>query len=131
MKAIRAHQLGGPEGLRVEELPEPVPGPGEAAVRVRAVSLNYRDLVMIKGLYNPKIGLPYVRPSDGSGEVAAVGPGVTRVKPGDRVAAAFMPGWLSGAPTEAKARTALGGGGAGMLAETVVVPAEGLVAVPE
>src|SRR4051812_17709431 len=104
MKAIRIHQLGGPEGLRVDDLPEPVPGPGEVAVRVRACSLNYRDLMMVQGVYNPKIALPAVPLSDGAGEVASVGPGVTRLKPGDRVAAAFMPGWLDGGPTDAKAR---------------------------
>ncbi|MCA1685455.1 MAG: NAD(P)-dependent alcohol dehydrogenase [Planctomycetia bacterium] len=131
MRALRIHQLGGPEGLRIDDLPEPSPGPGEAAVRVRAASLNYRDLMVLRGQYNPKIALPAVPLSDGAGHVTAVGPGVTRVKPGDRVASAFMPGWLGGDPTDAGARSALGAGGAGMLAETVVVPAEGLVAIPD
>ncbi len=130
MKAVRIHQLGDPDGLRVEELPEPTPGPGEAAVRVHATSLNYRDLLVLKGLYNPKIGLPAVPLSDGAGEVSAVGPGVSRVKVGDRVAAAFMPGWISGPSTVASAKSSLGGGGIGMLAEVVVLPAEGLVPVP-
>jgi NADPH:quinone reductase-like Zn-dependent oxidoreductase len=130
MKAVRIHKLGGPDGLRLDDLPEPQPGPGQVAVRVRATSLNYRDLMTVKGHYNPKIALPAVPLSDGAGEVAAVGPGVTRVKPGDRVAAAFMPGWVAGGPTDAKARTALGAGGPGMLAETVVLPETGLVAVP-
>ena len=131
MKAMRIHELGGPDGLRLDELPEPRPGAGEVAVRVRATSLNYRDLMMVRGQYNPKLALPIVPLSDGAGEVSAVGQGVTRFKPGDRVASAFMPGWVSGAPNEAKARSALGGGGAGMLAETVVLPAEGVVAVPD
>ena len=131
MKAIRVHHLGGPDGLQVDTLAEPTPGPGEAAVRVRAASLNFRDLLVAKGLYNPRISLPYVPLSDGAGEVSAVGPGVSRFKPGDRVAAAFMPGWIAGGPTEEGGRTALGGGGLGMLAETVVLPAEGLVAIPE
>ncbi len=65
MKAVRIHQLGDPDGLRVEELPEPTPGPGEAAVRVHATSLNYRDLLVLKGLYNPKIALPAIPLSDG------------------------------------------------------------------
>jgi NADPH:quinone reductase-like Zn-dependent oxidoreductase len=93
--------------------------------------LNFRDLLVLKGQYNPKIALPAVPLSDGAGEVEAVGPGVTRVKSGDRVAAAFMPGWVGGEPTESKARTALGAGGAGMLAEVVVLPAEGLVKIPD
>src|SRR4051794_40616305 len=102
MKALRIHQFGGPEGLRIDDLPEPTPGPGEAAVRVRATSLNFRDLMMLKGLYNPKAALPAVTLSDGAGEVTAVGAGVTRVRPGDRVAAAFMPGWSGGEPSEAR-----------------------------
>src|SRR5581483_2043238 len=68
--------------------------------------------------------------SDGVGEVAAVGDGVTRVKVGDRVAGIFIQGWLAGEPTEAAAKTALGGGGEGMLAEYVVLSQEGVVAVP-
>jgi NADPH:quinone reductase-like Zn-dependent oxidoreductase len=130
MRAIRIHELSGPGDLRLDELPEPSPGPGEVAVRVRAASLNYRDLMMVKGLYNPKLPLPAVPLSDGAGEVAAVGPGATRFKPGDRVMAAFMPGWVGGSRTEAKARTALGAGGTGMLAELVVLPESGLIAVP-
>jgi NADPH:quinone reductase-like Zn-dependent oxidoreductase len=101
------------------------------SVRVRATSLNYRDLLVVKGHYNPKIVLPCVPLSDGAGEVVTLGPGVSRFKPGDRVAAAFMPGWVAGAPSEAAAKSALGGGAAGMLAETVVIAAEGLVAIPE
>ncbi len=98
---------------------------------MRAVSLNFRDLLMVKGQYNPKIALPFVPLSDGAGEVAALGQGVSRWKVGDRVAAAFMPGWLAGAPTDAKASSALGGGGAGMFAETVVLPESGVVRIPE
>ena len=131
MRAIRVHELGGLGGLRVEDLPDPTPGPGEVLVRVRAVSLNFRDLLMLKGQYNPKLPLPMVPLSDGAGEVAAVGPGAARFQPGDRVAAAFMPGWVSGAPDEVKARSALGGGGTGMLAQNVVLPETGLVAIPD
>ncbi len=115
----------------VAERPEPRPGPGEVLVRVRACSLNYRDLLVIKGLYNKKLPLPLVPLSDGAGEVAAVGDGVTRLKVGDRVAGCFMPAWLDGEVTEAKAKSALGGGGPGMLAEYVVLPAEGVVRTPD
>lgn len=131
MKAVRIQQLGGPEGLRIDELSEPLAGPGEAVVRVRAASLNYRDLMVLKGIYNPRIALPAVPLSDGAGEVTSVGAGVTRVKPGDRVASAFMPGWIGGGATEVKAKSALGAGGIGMLAESVVLPADGLVTIPE
>jgi NADPH:quinone reductase-like Zn-dependent oxidoreductase len=101
------------------------------AVKVRATSLNFRDLMMIEGVYNPRVALPFVPLSDGAGDVTALGQGVSRFKDGDRVAGAFMPGWVGGRPNEAAARTALGGGGAGMLAQTVVLPAEGLVSIPE
>ena len=98
---------------------------------VRAISLNYRDLLIIKGLYNPKLKLPRIPCSDGAGEVAAVGEGVTRWKPGDRVAGIFMQNWLEGALTPAKARAALGGDIDGMLAEYVVLKQTGLVELPE
>lgn len=130
MKAIQILTLGGLEGLHLVELAEPVPGPGEVAVRVRAASLNFRDLLVVRGQYNPKISLPAVPLSDGAGEVAAVGPGASRFRVGDRVAAAFMPGWISGPATDSAARSALGAGGTGMLAEIVILPETGLVHVP-
>ena len=102
------------DSVSLAERPEPRPGPGEVLIRVRACSLNYRDLLVVKGLYNPKLPLPLVPLSDGAGEVTAVGPGVTRVKVGERVAGCFMQGWIDGEPTEAKAKSALGGGGVGM-----------------
>ncbi len=120
----------GLEALAQEERPRPQPGPGEVLVRVGAVSLNYRDLMIIKGQYNPKLSLPRIPCSDAAGEVAAVGPGVNRVKTGQRVAGLFAPGWQSGEPTEAKARSARGDAVEGVLAEYVVLPADGVVSVP-
>ena len=102
----------------------------EVEVRVRAVSLNYRDLLVVKGQYDPRLPLPRVPCSDGAGEVTAVGPGVTGGKQGDRVAGLFMQGWLDGGLTAAKARTALGGDLDGMLAEQVVLSADGVIPVP-
>jgi NADPH:quinone reductase-like Zn-dependent oxidoreductase len=131
MKAMRIHALGGLEGLRTEDLPTPAPGPGQVLVRVRAVSLNYRDLLVIKGLYSRNLPLPLVPLSDGAGEVAEVGPGVIRVKPGDRVAAAFMQTWIDGGPTEEGSKSALGGAIDGMLAEYVLLNENGLVHVPD
>jgi len=130
MRGYRVHAFDGPAGLRQEDLPEPVLGQGQAIVGVKACSLNYRDLLVAKGLYNPKLPLPIVPLSDGVGEVLEVAEGVTRVRPGDRVAAAFMPGWVDGPPSDAKAKGALGGGGAGMLAERVAIDAEALVPIP-
>src|SRR5262249_13116573 len=82
-------------------------------VRVKAVSLNYRDLLMAKGLYNPKQPLPLVPCSDAAGEVVKVGAGVTRVATGDRVASSFFQRWTSGEPTKAKLLSALAGPSAG------------------
>src|SRR5262245_4970076 len=130
MKAYRLHEFAGLKGFRLDELPSPTPGPGQVLVRVRAVSLNYRDLLIANGIYNPKIKLPLIPCSDGAGEVLVTGTGVTRFKPGERVTANFMPTWVSGPIDESKARSALGGGVDGMLAEEVVLPDEALVRIP-
>ena len=92
----------GVDSLEFVERPTPTPEAGEVLVKVRAISFNYRDLLMVKGLYNPKLKLPRIPCSDGAGEVVAVGEGVTAWKPGDRVAAIFMQNWLDGPPTAAK-----------------------------
>ena len=130
---MRAWQISsfGIDSLDLVERPTPEPGPGEVLVKVRAVSFNYRDLLMVKGVYNPKLRLPRIPCSDGAGEVVAVGEGVTAFKPKDRVAGIFMQNWLDGPLTPAKARGALGGDIDGMLAERVVLKASGLVAIPE
>lgn len=121
----------GIDSLELVERPIPKPGPGEVLVKIHAVSLNYRDLLMVKGQYNPKLRLPRIPCSDGAGEVAAVGDGVTAWKPGDRVAGIFMQNWLEGPATPAKVKGALGGDIDGVLAESVVLKEPGLVAVPE
>lgn len=131
MRRIEVRDRFGLDALAVAEVPEPRPGPGEVLVRVQACSLNYRDLLVVKGLYDARLARPFVPLSDGVGRVAEVGAGVTRVQVGERVAGAFMPGWVSGELTEAAAKSALGGGGTGMLAEAVVLPEEGVVHVPE
>jgi NADPH:quinone reductase-like Zn-dependent oxidoreductase len=130
MKAYRLHEFSGLGGWKLDELPDPVPGPGQVLVRMKAFSLNFRDLLMCKGLYNPKAHLPCVPVSDGAGEVVAIGEGVTRFKPAARVVASFMPGWVEGACDEEKARSALGGGGEGLLAELAVLPEHGLLPIP-
>lgn len=129
---MRAWQISsfGIDSLEFVERPTPVPGPGEVLVAVRAVSLNYRDLLMIKGLYNPKMKLPRIPCSDGAGEVVAVGPGVTAWQPGDRVAGIFMQNWLDGPLTAARAKGALGGDIDGVLADYAVLKESGLVSVP-
>jgi NADPH:quinone reductase-like Zn-dependent oxidoreductase len=104
---------------------------GQVRVRVKAISLNYRDLMMVLGKYNPRMVLPRVPCSDGAGEVIAVGEGVTEWKPGDRVAGIFMQNWIEGRPSAAKSKGALGGDVDGMLAAEVVLSEQGLVRIPE
>ena len=85
MKAIRIHSLGGPEVLRYEEVPDPEPGPGQALVRIEAAGLNFIDVYFRTGLYKGP-ALPFVLGQEAAGTVAAVGPGVTDLAVGDRVA---------------------------------------------
>ncbi len=128
---MKAYEVGGVgiEHLEAVERPEPIAGPGEVLLRMRAVSLNYRDLLVVRGGYG-RVAPRVVPLSDGVGEIVAVGEGVTGAKIGDRAAAAFMPGWTSGRLTAARAKTALGAGVDGVAAEYVVVPEEGVVHVP-
>lgn len=131
MKAYEVRESFGIDHLVPAQCEQPSPGRGQAVVRVRAVSLNYRDLLVIKGLYNPKIPLPFTPFSDGAGDVVAVGEGVSRVKTADRVTGIFMQDWPAGELTEARTKSALGGGRQGMLAEYVVLHEDGLVKVPQ
>ncbi len=131
MRIYQIHAMTGPTGLRSAEVAEPTVGPGHVLIAVRATSLNYRDLMMVQGKYNPRLPLPCVPLSDGAGEVVEVGPGVTRFQVGDRVAGCFMPDWQAGPPTELGNKSALGAGGVGMLAERVVLPEGGVVAIPD
>ncbi len=90
MKAIRIHKTGGPEVLTCEDAPEPQPGAGEAVVKVEAAGVNFIDIYFRTGLY--KAALPFTPGMEASGTVTAVGPGVTEVQAGDRVAYAMNPG---------------------------------------
>jgi len=131
MRVYEVRESFGIDHLALAERERPSPGRRQALVRVRAVSLNYRDLLVAKGLYNPKIPLPFVPFSDGAGDIVAVGEGVSRVKVGDRVSGIFMQDWLGGELTEAMTKSALGGGMQGMLSEYVVLDEGGLVHIPE
>jgi NADPH:quinone reductase-like Zn-dependent oxidoreductase len=124
-------QSFGIDKLALVDLPQPRPGRGEVLVKVHAVSLNYRDLLMVRGHYNPKMAVPRIPCSDGAGEVVAVGEEVTSTSPGQRVAGIFMQHWLDGPPTAESSRGALGGDIDGMLAEYVVLPQNGVVPIPE
>lgn len=131
MKSIALQNAFGIENLTVIERPEPKPIFGQVLLKMKAWSLNYRDLLVVKGMYNPKLKFPFVPLSDGVGEVIGVGDGVTRVKVGDRVAACFMQRWQAGELTEAAARSALGGAIPGILEEQVVLHEDGVVHLPK
>jgi NADPH:quinone reductase-like Zn-dependent oxidoreductase len=130
MKAYEIQQSFGIDHLALSERPDPRPGPGQVLVKMRALSLNYRDLLVVKGLYNPKLRRPMIPVSDGVGEVVAVGEGVSSVKLGERVAGTFMQQWVAGGVTEAAAKTALGGAIDGLLAEYAVLHENGVVRPP-
>ena len=129
MKAFVVQNGFGFENLAIVEHPDPTPGPGQVVLRVRAASLNYRDLLIAKGLYNPKMALPRVLGSDGAGIVHAVGEGVTQWKPGDRAIGCFFQHWTSGPIDAIAAKSTLGGDRDGVFAEYVVLEEQGLVAM--
>jgi NADPH:quinone reductase-like Zn-dependent oxidoreductase len=130
---MRAWTLGptfGLDHLALTEAPDGTPGPGQIRLRMRAVSLNFRDLLMVRGHYNPRQPLPLVPCSDGVGLVDAVGEGVTRVKVGDRVCPIFAQKWLAGRPTKGAITSTLGGPLDGTLRTSMVLSEEGVVHVP-
>jgi len=134
MQFMRACQLSdgfGLDHLKINEVGAPAAGPHQVVIAVRAVSINYRDLLVAKGLYSRKLPLPLTICSDCAGEVVETGAGVTRVNKGDRVAGMFMQGWIAGEPNEVKARTALGAAMPGVLAERVLLHEEGVSRVPD
>ena len=130
---MRVFELGvgfGIEHLRPGRRDPRPPGPGEVRLRILAASLNYRDLLMVLGRYNPRQPLPLIPASDGVGRVLETGPGVDGIDVGDRVAPIFAQGWLDGDPDRALRRTTLGGPLDGTLAEEITLAASGVVPVP-
>ena len=110
MRAIRIHALDGLDGLSLEEVAAPRPGPGEARIAIHAAGVNFADTLVVAGLYQHKPDLPFTPGMEAAGEVIEVGDGVSRVKPGDRVVATTRHG---------------------AYAEEVVADAEHLVAIPD
>lgn len=131
MKVVEIAGGFGLDALGVSERTRPEVGPGTVLVRVRAASLNYRDLMVTMGVYNPRLKLPRVPCSDGAGEVVEVGAGVADVQVGDRVAGTFFQCWPDGELTDARARSTLGGDLDGTLAEYVLFSRDGFVKLPE
>jgi NADPH:quinone reductase-like Zn-dependent oxidoreductase len=130
MKAYEIRDGFGLDKLVACERPDPAPGPFQVRVRVKATSLNQRDLMMVEGRYNPRQKLPLIPNSDGAGVVDAVGPGVTRVKPGERVMGLFSQAWLAGEPSRAAQVSTLGGPLDGALADTMLLHEDGVIPTP-
>jgi NADPH:quinone reductase-like Zn-dependent oxidoreductase len=121
------------EGLKLlDEAPGKL-SPSQVRVRLHAASLNFRDLMVVKGMYPPGSTAPLVPGSDGAGEVVETGSAVTRFKAGDRVATSFFPEWVEGRPTAQKIAGALGGAGSGggTLAGEIVLDERALIRSPK
>ena len=131
MRAWQITREFGIANLTLVDRPDPQPGPGQIVVRVRATSLNYRDLITVKHGGLRGLNLPLVPLSDGAGEIVGVGDGVTRVGVGDRVAGIFFQNWLAGRPNAAHQASALGGALDGMLTEQAVLSEDGVVRIPD
>lgn len=129
MKVYQIQNHAGFDALTIVERPAPKPGAGQVLVRVRAVSLNYRDLIIVES--NRANSNSHIIPiSDGAGEVVEIADGVTRVKVGDRVAGTFFQDWVSGSISTNVMKSAMGGEIDGMLAEYVTLNQNGVVLLP-
>jgi NADPH:quinone reductase-like Zn-dependent oxidoreductase len=130
MRAWEIQGAFGLENLRLTERPTPEPGRGEVRLRVLAASLNYRDLLMVQGQYNPTLRGALVPCSDMVGVVKAVGEGVSRWREGDRVCPLFVQGWTGGRAERSMMQTTLGGPVDGALREQAVFHETALVRAP-
>jgi NADPH:quinone reductase-like Zn-dependent oxidoreductase len=130
MDAYHIDHIGSVDGIVLRESADPRPGPREVLMRVRASSLNYRDLMVLKGGGRGPVKLGVVALSDGAGEVAAVGERVTRVRMGDRIISTFHPRWFGGPIGADYLNDRLGANLDGMLADYAVLSEEALVPMP-
>lgn len=131
MKAYEIEQFG-IDNLRIVERETPRPAAGEVLVKMQAASLNYRDVMVVSGTYNPRMKLPAILFSDGSGEVFEISEGVTKWSVGDRVCSTVIPGWIDGGSSAETAKTAIGAGGSdGVLSEYRLFGEDSLIRVPE
>jgi NADPH:quinone reductase-like Zn-dependent oxidoreductase len=129
MKAIHLKQFG-IENLVLTNEKIPTPGPHQVLVRIEAVALNYLDIAIASGTYNPTIPLPRIPASDGAGIVEGIGSDVTRWKKGDRVMVNFYQKWIGGRRTAEKANSITGQATSGLLAEYACIDEEALVRTP-
>jgi NADPH:quinone reductase-like Zn-dependent oxidoreductase len=131
MRAFEAQDFS-LDALKLGQRPVPRPRRGEILIRVRAVSLNYRDLAVLTGTYVPNLELPIVPASDACGEVVEIGEDVIRFAVGDRVTPTYIQGWRDGLPTaEQRTKQTLGAPLGGVLQDYIVVPAEDAVRAPD
>ncbi len=131
MKAYEIEQLG-IDNLRMVERETPRPSDGQVLVKMHAASLNYRDVMVVSGTYNPRMKLPAIPFSDGTGEIVEVGEGVSKWSVGDRVCSTVIAGWIDGETSAETAKTAIGAGGyEGVLSEYRVFGENSIVSVPE
>lgn len=132
MRAYEIHEFG-IDKLRLVDIEEPTPAAGEVVVKFHAASLNYRDVMVVSGTYNPRMKIPAIPLSDAAGEVVAVGDGVSKWKAGDRVMPIFAQRWFDGESSDEKRKTALGAGAQwqGVLREYGAFDQESVVRVPE
>src|ERR1700733_8373322 len=133
-RSLKCYEIDGPkgvDGLALVDRPVPKPGAGEVLVRLTAATLNYRDLLTIKGGYGSRQKFPLGPVSDGAGVIETIGSDTRDFAPGDRVIGSFFQNWMGGEPGEAKMSAALGGSVDGVLTEYRVFPARALVKTPE
>jgi NADPH:quinone reductase-like Zn-dependent oxidoreductase len=130
MKSFEIRDFG-IDNLALVDRDPPKPAHSEVLVRLTAASLNFRDYMVVKGTYNPKLRRPMVPLSDGAGVVEEVGAGVTSFKAGDRVAGCFFQKWVDGPPTREKFASALGGGIDGVARQRMLFHEDGLVRVAD
>jgi len=132
---MRAYQLpkggAGIDAIAQIEHPDPKPSHRQVLVKIKACSLNFRDLGIVRGSYRMPVRENVIPLSDGAGEVIEVGSGVARIKVGDRVAGNFFQRWYGGEPPADAHLSALGGGTDGMLAEYAVLEEDGAVKIPQ
>lgn len=122
----------GIDNLRMVERETPQPAANEVLIKFHAASLNYRDVMVVQGTYNPRMKLPAVPFSDGAGEIVEVGANVTKWKVGDRVCPTVIQGWIDGEPTAERSKTAIGAGNFdGVLREYGAFTEESIVGIPE
>jgi len=132
MKVFQLQDNWSIDNLTLTERPQPEPGPGQVLLKMKAASLNYRDLVVPQRGYGKLTGtLPLIPISDGVGEVIAIGEGVGRVAVGDRVCPLMIQSWISGPPTMERLTSTLGGPLDGVMTEYMVLSEQGVVKTSE